>query len=123
MSIIKPFMVEFFNAPHRRDHWSLEILAVHPDHQGKGHGRELVQDGLLAAASPSDGSPEGVPSDCSVGLPVSVVAAEGKEGFYLKCGFGELVGWLSKAVDRTGHGRVNPLKANGIDGCAVLWTR
>lgn len=54
-------------------------------------------------------------------LPVCVVAADGKEEFYNKVGFRYLVGWLSRAVDATGGD--NPLRANGLGGGAVLWTK
>lgn len=54
-------------------------------------------------------------------LPVCVVAADGKEEFYHKTGFVDLVGWLSKTEDATGGD--NPLRANGVGGGAVLWTR
>ena len=109
--IIVPFIIQFMSAPHRALHWSLEILAVHPNHQGKGYGRELVQHGL-----------EGfVREDPAGELPACVVAADGKEEFYRKAGFPELVGWLSKARD--GEGRENPMSKNGVGGGAVLWTR
>jgi len=107
---ILPFGRPFFSAPHRQIHWSLEILAIHPDHQGKGYGRELVEQGLERSKCDPEGD-----------LPVCVVAADGKEGFYQKCGFKELVGWLSKTVGEDGSD--NPLRKNGVGGGAVLWTR
>ena len=99
------------SAPHRQKHWSLEILGVHPDYQGKGYGKELVEYGLARFAR-SD--PEG-------DVPALVVAAEGKEEFYRKCGFPELVGWVSEVRDEDGND--NELKRNGVGGGAVLWTR
>ena len=107
----RPFYAAFFSAPYRQIHWSLEALAVHPLYQGKGHGRQLVEDGLQRARSdPQEGD-----------LPACVIAADGKEGFYQKCGFAELVGWISKATGEDGTD--NPLRRNGVGGGAVLWTR
>lgn len=106
---IIPYVLPFFDAPHRRVHWSLEILGVDPAHHGKGFGKELVQDGLTRInACPDD-------------LPVAVISADGKETFYQKMGFKELVGWVSKTKGPDGSD--NPLRANGVGGGAVLWTR
>ncbi|KIY00947.1 uncharacterized protein Z520_03613 [Fonsecaea multimorphosa CBS 102226] len=107
---ILPFCGHFFSAPHRQVRWSLEVLGVHPDHQGKGYGRELVEDGLLRAKKDPEGD-----------LPVCVVAADGKEAFYLKVGFNEIVGYTSKTVAEDGSD--NPLRQNGIGGGAILWTK
>ncbi|KIW89880.1 uncharacterized protein Z519_09309 [Cladophialophora bantiana CBS 173.52] len=108
-----PFSTQFMDAPHRMTHWSLEILAVHPTFQGRGYGRELVEHGLehLARRDPAMGGD----------LPACVMAAAGKEEFYRKCGFKELVGYVSEAED--GKGGENPLRRNGVEGGAVLWTR
>ena len=105
-----PYILQFFDAPHRQDHWSLEVLAVHPDHQGKGYGKELVLQGLEKAKTDPEGD-----------LPVCVIAADGKETFYQKCGFKELVGWASRTTGKDGSD--NPLRRNGVGGGAVLWTR
>ncbi|OAG35842.1 hypothetical protein AYO21_09999 [Fonsecaea monophora] len=107
---IRPLCLDFFSAPHRQIHWSLEFLAIHPNHQGKGFGRELVEDGLVKAEKDPAGD-----------LPVSVVAAEGKEYFYLKVGFNELLGYTSQVVGKDGS--ENPLKNNNIGGGAMLWTK
>ncbi|KIX00817.1 uncharacterized protein Z518_09882 [Rhinocladiella mackenziei CBS 650.93] len=107
---VVPFSAPFFSAPHRQIHWSLENLAVHPEHQGQGYGSKLVKEVLQMAKSDPIGD-----------LPVCVIAADGKEGFYEKCGFKHLVGWLSRTTDP--RGRDNPLRANGVGGGAVLWTR
>ncbi|KAK5267787.1 hypothetical protein LTR99_009757 [Exophiala xenobiotica] len=107
---IIPFSSSFFSAPHRQTHWSLENLAVHPNHQGKGFGSKLVKQVLQVAKDDPVGD-----------LPVCVVAADGKEGFYKKSGFEYLVGWISRTTDA--NGRDNPLRANGVGGGAVLWTR
>lgn len=110
ISRILPYAASFFSEPHRQTHWSLEILAVHPDYHGKGYGRELVNYGLERAKSDPEGD-----------LPVCVVAAEGKEGFYLKSGFKEIVGWMSQTVGSDGSD--NPMRERGIGGGAVLWTK
>jgi predicted N-acetyltransferase YhbS len=63
-------------------------LAVLPSAQNRGIGRALVQWGLTQAEKE--------------GVSASVVAAEGKEMFYQRCGFDEMVG-------RSGEGEGNPL--------------
>lgn len=107
---ILPFVAPFFSAPHRQVHWSLEVLAVHPAFQGQGYGRELVEQGLARAKCDPEGD-----------LPACVVAADGKETFYQKVGYHELVGWGSRTKDENGED--NPLRKNGVGGGAVLWTR
>jgi ribosomal protein S18 acetylase RimI-like enzyme len=82
-------------------------MAVHPEYQGKGFGRELVQQGLERAKHDPEGD-----------LPVCVVSADGKEGFYQKCGFGDIEGYTSKA-----GGSDNPLMRAAIGGGAVMWTK
>lgn len=107
---IAPFSDRFFDAEHRQVHWSLEMLGIHPDHQNKGVGRELVSWGFNLARSDPDGD-----------LPVVVIAAFDKEGFYQKVGFKELVGWISREPAK--DGKDNPLQQNGVGGAAVLWTK
>lgn len=82
----------------RAESWFLEVLAVHPDFQGKNIGRQLVQWGLDKAQD------EGV---CA-----SVISALGKDEFYLKCGFTEQHG-------NAGQGEGNPLA--GIEGSNMYW--
>ncbi|ETI29383.1 hypothetical protein G647_01836 [Cladophialophora carrionii CBS 160.54] len=101
---------QFMAGAHRERHWSLEILGVDPRYQGRGHGRELVEQGLEMARLDPEGD-----------LPGCVMAADGKEGFYQKCGFKELVGYLCDAEDDAGG--ENPFRRNGVGGGAVLWTR
>lgn len=71
---------------------------MHPDHQGYGFGRELVEWGI------NEANREGV---CA-----SVMSSDGKEAFYLKCGFEEIVGNATA-------GEGNPL--SGINGGAILF--
>jgi len=79
----------------RAENWYLDFLAVHPDYQGKQHGRELVQWGVAEAAE------EGV---CA-----SVISADGKEGFYGKFGYVEV-----------GRSNVGPLA--DLQGGAIMFT-
>ena len=107
---VMPYILHFFDAPHRQTHWSLEILAVHPHEQGKGYGKDLVLDGLERSRADPEGD-----------LPVCVIAGDRKETFYQKYGFKELVGWVSRTTRNDGSD--NPLRRNGVGGGAVLWTR
>jgi len=79
----------------RKENWYLDFLAVHPDYQGKQHGRELVQWGIDEAAT------EGV---CA-----SVIAAYEKDRFYKKFGFVEV-----------GRSNIGPL--GDLKGGAILFT-
>jgi GNAT superfamily N-acetyltransferase len=105
---IQPFTAQYFGTPPwRRNHWILDILAVHPAHQGHGYGRELTAWGISRAVSDQ--------------IPVVVVASEGQDTFYRRCGFSELAGWASKAKDPNGK-LENPLAKRGVGGGAILWT-
>lgn len=67
----------------------LESMAVDPGFQGRGVGKLLVQHGLKMAED--------------AGISASVISADGKEGFYQKCGFD------AGPVGRSGEGDGNPL--------------
>ena len=67
----------------------LESMAVDPEFQGRGVGKQLVQSGLKMAED--------------AGICASVISADGKEGFYQKCGF------ETGPVGRSGEGEGNPL--------------
>ena len=82
----------------RQENWYLSLCAVHPDYQGKGFGRELVEWGLKQAESEN--------------VHASVMSSNGSDGFYLRCGFEEIVG---NATDGEG----NPL--TGIKGGSILF--
>jgi len=103
-----PFITHHFvEPPYRRNHWSLNTLAVHPAYQNRGAGRELVAWGMERARAD--------------GLPAGVIAAKGREMFYRRCGFDLLVGWATEGVDVQGN--KNPLGVRGIGGGAIMWTR
>ncbi|KAF2004739.1 acyl-CoA N-acyltransferase [Amniculicola lignicola CBS 123094] len=98
-----PFIAHHWDGPRSED-WHLALLAVHPDHQGRGLGRELVAWGIEQADKER--------------LQASVLSSEGKEEFYLKCGFDEVVG---NAADGEG----NPLAVEKVKGGSILfrWPR
>lgn len=84
------FLDHIWTGP-RSESWYLECIAVHPDYQGRGQGRALVEWGLQKAREQ--------------GIACSVISAEGKEAFYEKCGFD------SGPVARSGEGGLdNPLR-------------
>ncbi|RVX74886.1 hypothetical protein B0A52_01163 [Exophiala mesophila] len=84
------FLDHIWTGP-RSESWYLECIAVHPDYQGRGQGRALVQWGLQKARDE--------------GIACSVISAEGKETFYERCGFD------SGPVARSGEGGLeNPLR-------------
>jgi len=112
---LNPFsmhLMAFPDKPWRANHWSLEVLGIHPAYQGKGHGKDLAEWGL---AKTKCDTAAGV-----TGLPSVVCAADTKEAFYQKVGFNELVGWSSRSVE--GVEGENPLEARGCGGGAVLWS-
>jgi predicted N-acetyltransferase YhbS len=80
----------------RECNWYLDMLATHPDFQGQGIGKELVNWGVEEADKEN--------------VCASVISAGGKEGFYGKFGFIE-----------KGRANVGPLKENGIQGGAVMF--
>lgn len=92
-----PFLEDVWVGP-RAESWYLSFLAVHPDRQGLGIGRELVAWGLDRAERE--------------GVVASVISAHGKNGFYQRCGFDET---YRAATD----GGRNPL-AN-TPGSDILW--
>lgn len=90
-------LVEHYWTGSRTETWYLDVLAVHPEAQGAGVGRLLVQWGTKKAEQ------EGV---CA-----SVIAALGRDRFYGRCGFVEV-----------GRANVGLLKENGIQGGAIMFT-
>ncbi len=91
-----PLFAHHWDGP-RKENWFLDILAVHPEYQGYKYGRALVEYGLELAARDQ--------------VCASVIAADGKDGFYGKLGFVEV-----------GRANVGPLAENGIRGGAIMFT-
>jgi len=92
-----PYSAHHWSGP-RAENWYLSLLAVHPDYQGQGFGKKLVEWGIKEADR------EGV---CA-----SVMSSEGNDEFYLRCGFEEIAGNAT-----TGEG--NPLA--GVKGGSILF--
>ncbi|KAI7091491.1 hypothetical protein KC356_g627 [Hortaea werneckii] len=72
----------------RAETWYLGLLAVHPDYQGHGIGKQFVTWGFERAKADA--------------VCVSVISALGKDGFYRTCGFDVDVGYATE-------GEGNPL--------------
>ncbi|MFF1636560.1 GNAT family N-acetyltransferase [Streptomyces sp. NPDC058249] len=82
-----------FNTHRLMKHWVwLYTVMVHPRHQGKGYGRDL-----LAAAEEAAGSFEGIEA-----IRLTCRGGEGLERFYASCGYKE-VGRVPDAI-RVGPG-------------------
>lgn len=92
-----PFFDDIWTG-NRAESWYLEALAVHPNWQGRGVGRNLVLWGLHQAEHE--------------GICASVVSAKGKDEFYRKCGFDLQDG-------SAGNGEGNPLA--GVAGGNMWW--
>lgn len=88
---------ESANHPERKSNLYLDILAVHPEGQGQGVGRQLVEWGI----DQSKGE----------GVPASVIAAHEKEAFYDKFGFREV-----------GRANVGKMGEAGIRGGSIMFT-
>jgi GNAT superfamily N-acetyltransferase len=98
-TLMFPFISHLWSGE-RANCWNLEYLAVAPEYQNQGYGRQLARWGLQQAET------EGV---CA-----SVISADKKETFYQRCGFHTLVG---RATDGDG----NPL-AGRVKGGAIFFT-
>ncbi|CAK3977614.1 hypothetical protein MYCGRDRAFT_49004 [Lecanosticta acicola] len=85
----------------RAEVWDLALLGVDPSQGGQGFGKELVSWGLEKAKGE--------------GVGCSVVSAEGKEGFYERCGF-TIVGTV-----RDEGGDENPMNRHKIRGGTILF--
>ncbi|KAF2860640.1 hypothetical protein K470DRAFT_264252 [Piedraia hortae CBS 480.64] len=85
---LDPFVGHIWSGK-RADCWYLATLGVSPSTQGQGVGKRLVHYGFDKAKQE--------------GVPVSVVSANGKDGFYKKCGFTTFAG-------NVGEGEGNPLR-------------
>lgn len=95
-----PFIGPYWTGP-RAICWNLDTLAVHPSYQKHGFGRELVAWGLQQADRE--------------GIAATVLSADKRENFYMRCGFEEELG-------RAWHGEGNPLKGR-IRGGAIIWRK
>lgn len=95
-----PFMEHFWTGS-RAEVWDLALLGVDPDEGGQGFGKALVKWGFEKAKQE--------------GVGCSVVASDGKEGFYKSCGF-EMAGTV-----RDEGGEKNPMVKNQIIGGAILF--
>lgn len=80
--------------------WYLSLCFVDPNSKGRGAGRLLVEWGLNRAGNE--------------GVGASVIASEGSDGFYLKCGFDEVVG-------NANEGEGNPLQKENVRGGNILF--
>jgi GNAT superfamily N-acetyltransferase len=87
-------LIEHHWSGSREESWYLDLLAVHPRHQGKMYGRELVQWGVDEAKRD--------------GICASLISAIGKERFYGRFGFVEV-----------GRANVGPLAC--IEGGAIMF--
>lgn len=80
--------------------WYLSLCCVDPDIKGRGAGRLLVRWGLDRAEDE--------------GVRASVMASEGSDEFYLKCGFNEVTG-------NANEGEGNPLQKEDVKGGNILF--
>lgn len=115
-----PFIEHHYVEPaHRKNHWSLDLLGVHPEHRKSGHGGDLVKWGIQRAKEDR--------------LSAVVVMAEGLEGYYRKYGFEVFVGYAYErdltVEERLKDGTVvqkmieNPLRKRNIPGGGIAWTK
>ena len=95
---------KFYWAGCRATNWYLVLCCVDPKSQQSGCGRLLTSWGVERARKE--------------GVRASVIASDGSTGFYLKCGFDEVVGNASRA-----GGDANPMKRANVQGGDVLFTR
>lgn len=79
----------------REQRWYLDMLGTHPEYQGQGIGRELVQWGVDQATKEN--------------VCASLIAALDKDRFYGKFGFVEV-----------GRANVGLLEENGIKGGTIM---
>lgn len=101
-AVVERYVLPFYaEHPERQTVWDLSALAVLSEHRKIGHGRELVAWGLARAKQEK--------------LLSGVISAVGREQFYQRCGYTNLVGWATE-------GEGNPLKKHGIKGGAIMFT-
>lgn len=95
----EPYMKHHW-AGSRATNWYLSLCCVDPEFQQRGCGRLLTSWGLERAREE--------------GIRASVIASDGSSGFYLKCGFDEIVGNASR-------GEGNPMTKASVQGGDVLF--
>ncbi|KAH7071994.1 acyl-CoA N-acyltransferase [Paraphoma chrysanthemicola] len=90
------------NGVPKLQNWYLHLCGVHPEHQKQGVGQQLVHWGLDRAREE--------------GVHASVLASDGNDKFYLRCGFDEVIGNCTE-------GEGNPLGREGVKGgdCLFMW--
>ncbi|KAF2818861.1 acyl-CoA N-acyltransferase [Ophiobolus disseminans] len=100
----EPYFKHFWNATTngvpRLENWYLHLCCIHPSHQKRGYGQQLVSWGLERARNE--------------GVHASVMASDGADAFYLRYGFDECVGNCCQ-------GEGNPLGVAGVRGGDVLF--
>ncbi|EGP84152.1 unnamed protein product [Zymoseptoria tritici ST99CH_1A5] len=96
-----PYCAHFWTGT-RSEVWDLVLLGVDPSQGRQGFGKELVAWGFEKAKGE--------------GVGCSVTSSQGNEGWYQRCGFETLVGWVGEQ-----GGMRNPIKREGIPGGAVLF--
>ena len=95
------YMKHYWAGP-RATNWYLALCCVDPKYQQRGCGRLLTSWGLERAKED--------------GIRASVIASDGSSGFYLKCGFDEIVGNASRA-----GGEANPMTKANVKGGDILF--
>ncbi|KAI4725890.1 hypothetical protein E4T49_06367 [Aureobasidium sp. EXF-10728] len=96
-----PFTAHYWKTPERLENWYLALLGTGPEYQGHGYGKELLQWGIERATEE--------------GICVSLVSANGKDGFYKRYGIDQEAGWASEG------GKENPI--HDIAGGMILFSR
>lgn len=91
-----PYTAHYWSGD-RADTWMLDLIAVHPDFQRHGYGRQLVTYGVDLAKRDS--------------VCASLIASTVGDAFYLRCGF-TAVGWATE-------GEGNPLA--GVPGGRIMF--
>jgi len=100
---IDPFIAHHWTGS-RAEVWNLDLLAVSPDCEGRGYGRQLTAWGFEKAEQD--------------GIGCSVLAALNKEGFYRSCGFEVAVGNIKDE-----GGDANPFVREGVQGGTVMFSK
>lgn len=96
-----PFTEHYWKTPECLENWYLALLGTGPEYQGHGYGKELLKWGIERATEE--------------GICVSLVSANGKDGFYKRYGIDQEVGWASEG------GKENPI--HDIAGGMILFSK